>query len=341
MAGFNRLVPLVAVALSTVSASAFADGLDSSALRLDMSDGFLSRPVGGSDPLAVTSGAPNASPSTALGLSPSRSLAFDVDWGGGIRSELRSDFVDGGDLTRSVGHQATTPSQLSLLGNVIYDFTIPDTSLGAHVGAGVGLDNTRLGFGPAGDLLAYQFLAGTDITLLPELRLGAEYRFLGTADLTGASLPFPHYNPGGHSLLLTLRYDWGARDNVRPGTAAPAPTVAAAAALPVPAAAAPADSRHGFEVVFDLDKADLAVAAAATVREAAESAKAGQSTRIAVLGPSDTVGTVADKHDLTERRIEAVRALLIASGIPENDILVRHAAVPELDSSRPIEIVVQ
>ena len=341
MAGFNRLVPLVAVVLSAVSATAFADSLDSSSLRLDLSDGFLSRPVGGGDPLALPSGTLNASPSTTLGLSPSRSLAFDVDWGGGIRSELRSDFVDGGDLTRSIGHQATTPSQLSLLGNVIYDFAIPDTNVGAHVGAGVGLDNTRLGFGPAGDLLAYQFLAGTDITLLPELRLGAEYRFLGTADLTGGSLPFPRYNPGGHSLLLTLRYDWGAREGVHSGTVAPAPAIAATAAQPVPPPAAPADSRHGFELVFDLDKADLAAAAAATVREAAESMKAGQSTRIAVIGPSDTVGTVADKHDLTERRIEAVRALLIASGVPESDILVRYAAVPELDSSRPVEIVVQ
>jgi len=103
----------------------------------------------------------------------------------------------------------------------------------------------------------------------------------------------------------------------------PAAPVAAPAAPPPPApAAAPAPARN-YIVFFDFDKADLKSDAQTVVRQAAQGFKNSTGvTRIEATGHADRAGTPAYNMKLSQRRAEAVRAELIAQGVPANAITI-------------------
>jgi outer membrane protein OmpA-like peptidoglycan-associated protein/opacity protein-like surface antigen len=325
----------VAVGLVVATAGAFADAPTPQS-PVDVGGGFISHPAVVVDGVSLSLITPDSSPMAALGLAPMSGIAVDYDWGHGIRSEIRTDLVDStGDQS---GGRIGTASQVSLAGNLIYDFEIPATSVGAHVGAGFGVDSLRLGYSPGGDLLTYQFLAGTEYALMPDLKLGAEYRFLGTAEFSPAANPLTRYSPSGHSLLFTLRYDWGASDAARQAAPAPMPLLpaaAAASATPGP----PVEPQRLFQIFFDVGDSEISETAAKTIRRAADSFKSGQPMHITVTGHTDTVGTLTYDQDLSERRAAAVKRQLEVEGVSPDRIKTVGAGMgappPPIDSGEP------
>jgi len=290
------------------SPAALADG--ASIPDNDTAIGFLSLKAPSTDANAVSLSlvTTDASPDAELGLAPSRGLALDYAWGSGLRTELRSQIVANG--LASVGAGAAA-SQTSVMGSMVYDFALPATALDAHIGAGLGIDQLQVGLGPANRLTAFEALAGTEYALSPDLKLGAEYRFLATSDPTG--LP-PRYNPGGHSLLLTLRYDWGAATAGGLAQVMPPPALLAAPHNPITAARP--DPVLSFDVAFDSDKADLSQTAIRILQDAADGVRAGSIVRISIIGHTDTVGAPVASTELSANRLATVRRMLLADGVP-------------------------
>ncbi|MBF0169246.1 MAG: OmpA family protein [Alphaproteobacteria bacterium] len=99
----------------------------------------------------------------------------------------------------------------------------------------------------------------------------------------------------------------------------------AMAELEAKPAAAAAPSRS-FMVFFDLNKADITAAAAKTISEAAMEAKKTGRASINLVGHADNSGPKGSAYNLalSQRRVDAVRAALIAQGI-DTRIISSHA----------------
>ncbi len=80
----------------------------------------------------------------------------------------------------------------------------------------------------------------------------------------------------------------------------------------VKAVAAPAS----FQVFFDFDKSKLRPEAVDTLKQFVAFAKKENVSKIRVVGHTDTVGSKAYNLALSKRRAEAVKAFLVANGIP-------------------------
>ena len=93
----------------------------------------------------------------------------------------------------------------------------------------------------------------------------------------------------------------------------------AAAPARAPQAAAPPPARE-FTVYFAFGKATLSPEAHSVIQQAAAAAKQAPTTRIAVTGHTDTVGTEQHNQGLSDRRAAAVRNELIAQGVPAEAI---------------------
>ena len=105
------------------------------------------------------------------------------------------------------------------------------------------------------------------------------------------------------------------------------PTVALALAAcakkeeaPAPAAAPPAAPTRSFLVFFDWDKYNLTDRAKQIIKEAADTSRKVQVTRIEVNGFTDTSGTPKYNMGLSIRRAQAVAAELVKNGVPRNAI---------------------
>ena len=117
-------------------------------------------------------------------------------------------------------------------------------------------------------------------------------------------------NDFNHSLLIGVRYNFGAPPP--PSPVAPAPV-----ASPAPAAA------RSYLVFFDWDKATLTERARAIVKEAADNSTRVQYTRLEVNGYTDTSGTPQYNRGLSERRARTVAAELVRDGVPQNAISIQ------------------
>ena len=91
----------------------------------------------------------------------------------------------------------------------------------------------------------------------------------------------------------------------------PAPAVA-----PAPLASQGRD----FRVFFEFDKSNLSGEAERIVREAAETYRRTGAARLEVTGYTDLAGTSEYNVGLSRRRADAVRAALVAQGVPANSI---------------------
>ena len=102
---------------------------------------------------------------------------------------------------------------------------------------------------------------------------------------------------------------------------------------------------------FALNSAQLTPTARAVVQEAAQRAQQGQVTRITVTGHTDTTGSARYNQRLSVRRAEAVKAELVRSGVPADQITTmgqgeENLAVPTADRvneprNRRVEIILQ
>lgn len=255
-----------------------------------------------------------------------------VGWGfgNGLRAEVELDYRYNslsGSIVPPGGHRTTTGSEQKYgpMVNVLYDFNgicpvfVPYIGAGAgyqwaSVDAGNGAD--RLATGTAG-AFAYQAILGAAVPIasVPGLSVTGEYRFMGLAgdrDYDGGPdhATIDRTDDFNHSILIGLRYAFGAP---------PLPAPVAPVPVGVPAAA-PARS---YLVFFDWDKATLTSRAQQIVKEAADNATKVQYTRIDVNGYTDTSGTPQYNQGLSIRRGQAVAAELVKDGVPKAAIAIQ------------------
>jgi outer membrane protein OmpA-like peptidoglycan-associated protein len=306
-------------------------------------------------------------------IGPAVVLGLGYGLGNGIRLEVEGNYRNNGfsrgrDFGGPTG-AGGTETKYGPMFNVLYDLTglIPSFPYAApYAGVGVGyqwasFDNVhtygatngfpRISSDDTRGALAYQAIIGAVIPfqILPSLATTIEYRFLGLAhrdyDVAVSTAPgatsvgrLKLGNDFNHSLLIGLRYNFGA-----PPAAAPA------APMPV-ASPAPAASRS-YLVFFDWDKAVLTERARAIVKEAAENSSRVQVTRIEVNGYTDTSGTPTYNQDLSVRRARNVAGELVRNGVPQNaidikglgekNLLVQTGAGVREPQNRRVEIIIR
>jgi OmpA-OmpF porin, OOP family len=113
----------------------------------------------------------------------------------------------------------------------------------------------------------------------------------------------------------------------------------------------PAPAPNAYLVLFDFDKDNITDAAQAVVNQVVADFAANKASSISVTGHTDRAGSDAYNEKLSERRSDAVRAALIAGGIPAEAITTAwkgeaENAVPTEDgvkeqANRRAEIIVQ
>ena len=296
--------------------------------------------------------------------------AIGYGLGNGIRLELEGDYRNNRfSQGRDFGFPAAAGGNEVKYGpmfNALYDLTglIPFPYAAPYAGVGVGYQWAHFdkvhAYAPGGfprldsddtrGALAYQAIIGAVIPFqfLPGLGTTIEYRFLGLAhrdyDFTASAAPgattsgrVKFGNDFNHSLLVGVRYNFGA----------PAPTPPAA---PMPAAAPAPAAARSYLVFFDWDKATLSERARAIVKEAAENSTRVQYTRLEVNGYTDTSGTPSYNQGLSLRRARAVAAELVRDGVPpsaisaqglgDTNLLVSTGAGVREAQNRRVEIII-
>ncbi len=68
-------------------------------------------------------------------------------------------------------------------------------------------------------------------------------------------------------------------------------------------------------ILFDIDKADVKSSASANLQNLATSMQNNPETNISVIGHTDSTGTAEHNMDLSIRRAEAVKAVIVADGV--------------------------
>jgi outer membrane protein OmpA-like peptidoglycan-associated protein len=299
-------------------------------------------------------------------------LSLGYGYGNGLRAELEANLrVNSVDEVRGFngsGVNSGTGTQVTygLMANALYDFTglglpggvIPyaGAGLGAviteynHAGGMNGATGTRVdGRGTELQPAAQAILgAAMPVPEFPGLSLTAEYRFLGTlsnevrgtARINGSAPATGKIEADNlnHSLLIGLRYAFGAQPAPPPPVAEPAP------------AAPPAVART-YLVFFDFDRADLTDRARQIIGEAAQNSRRVSTTRIEVAGHADRSGALQYNQRLSQRRADTVAAELVRHGVNRNEIVVQafgesRPLVPTADGvrepqNRRVEIVLR
>ena len=118
--------------------------------------------------------------------------------------------LPGGGATPTSLNLKADAKAASYMVNGLYDF-----NLGApwtpHVGFGVGAANVRVSNLGHDTPFAWQAMAGVEYPINPDLRVGLDYKFLGTDSVRLTSAPGvqSRANYYDHALLLSLRWSFG------------------------------------------------------------------------------------------------------------------------------------
>jgi outer membrane protein OmpA-like peptidoglycan-associated protein len=249
-----------------------------------------------------------------LGYQLPNGLRGEVEFGYRYNSAKNITLPSGGTTPTSLNLKANAAA-LSYMANGLYDFQ-PVWGLIPHLGAGVGAANVRISNVGHSWPFAWQAMAGAEYPLRPNIKLGLEYRFLGTESLDLRPTPVTlqsRANYYDHAVLLTFRWGFGAPK--------PAPQPAAAVVPPpAPPPPPPPPATRDYTVYFDTNSATLSATARQLIRQAAATAQQAGMTHITVTGHTDTTGTTQYNQGLSVRRADAVRAELIAQGVPADAI---------------------
>ena len=100
----------------------------------------------------------------------------------------------------------------------------------------------------------------------------------------------------------------------------PAPPPPAYGPAPAVAPAPLASQGRSYRVFFDFDKASLTRDGEGVVRQAADTYRRKGAARVEVTGYTDLSGTPQYDEALSKRRADAVRAALVAQGVPARSI---------------------
>jgi OmpA-OmpF porin, OOP family len=294
---------------------------------------------------------------SGTGAGINRTVDTDTGWavipsigyryGNGVRTEFelgyRSNDVD--SLSGVGGSTAGGKIKArSAMLNLLYDVDTGSRIM-PYIGGGIGYAQVDYdGVRPVGvatanindddNVFAYQGIAGLSYWLNQSVELAAEYRYFATKDpdfRTSAGVPVEgEYD--SHSALVGLRINFGAPEAAEPAAAAVA---APAPAAPPPAVVEPPALPRSFLVFFDWDRSDITPEADSILSDAAAYAKTTGAVRIDATGHADRSGPDAYNMALSMRRATAVKARLLALGVPESEITIQ--AKGESDPLVPTE----
>jgi OOP family OmpA-OmpF porin len=322
--------------------------------------------------LGLGAGANFARDADVSGAGISTETEFDNGWAGlgtigygfgnGLRLEFELGYRDNDiDNVRGVTGASGSVNVWSGMINALYD--VPTGwAITPYVGAGIGYarvkaDNVAVSgtaiMDDSDNVFAYQGILGAAYALTQNLKLGLDYRYFATLDpefstSVGTTVDSEY---AAHTVMLGLRWEFGAPARPQPAVAVPPPAPPPAPqAAPAPAAPAPGIQRS-FLVFFDFDRSNITTEADRVIREAAANSKRGSVSRINVTGHADRSGSDRYNMALSMRRADAVKAVLVREGIPANQIAVvargeSQPLVPTADGvrepqNRRVEIVLQ
>ena len=297
----------VVLAVGLTATSAMADGHLSSDRVADKYNTYVG--VGGGINIIPDN---SATLGTALG-SASGDADFDNGWAalGTLGVYLDNAWrveVEGGYRENDLDSFGGAPTSAevdgwSVMFNALKD--IPNSSrVTPYIGAGLGI--ARRNFQIDGLLddddtgLAYQGIAGVSVDVGEQTQLFADYRYFRTHDLdyaddtSGASLT--DWDDENHTIMLGLRFAFNPK-----------------AAPIVEGPAAP----ENFVVYFDVDSSQITPDASAVLDRVADAAKAGGVVRLDLEGHTSTTASNAYNLDLSEDRVNAVKAALVQRGLDE------------------------
>jgi OmpA-OmpF porin, OOP family len=322
----KRLCVLGAVLLCSVSSAAMAQQ------DQQLTGPYISGGIGAEFPLPsqATGPSPQDSSSTSYKTGVVGTAALGYEFGNNFRAELQIGAATA-DIDKA-GHGALPSgghtTDYNFFGNVIYDFYGLGLPIIPHIGIGVGdvllrTSGVSTFAGNAAinghsNVVGYQGIIGAEYPVTDNLKVGLEYRYIGTSDADNnetfaSSQVQSHYAFHSNNVFLTVRVEFGEPP------APPAPLPAVVTPPPAPVAKAP-EVQRAFQVFFDFNKSDITAAAAKVIQQASDSVKAGHLTQIDVTGHTDTVGSAKYNQALSERRAAAVKAQLVADGVPTAEI---------------------
>lgn len=188
---------------------------------------------------------------------------------------------------------------------------------------------------------AYQFRGGVQQKLTDNVEFFGQYNRLflpstGAAGTPGVSYPKRNFGVASLGLLIHLG---GAS---KAAAAAPAPAMAPAAdsgatggqsmgndgasaeATTAPSAPAAPALPQAYIVYFDVNQSNVSADGAQTLDQAAAAFQQLQNVRIALVGGTDTTGSERYNLQLSQKRVNAVKAYLLAKGI-SGDVLAAQA----------------
>src|SRR5690349_16334279 len=174
-------------------------------------------------------------------VGPAVTGSIGYAFGNGLRAEGEFGYRSspGKDVNLASG-VTTSGTRLSIdtetktyMANVIYDF-YTGTRWTPHIGGGIGAVDVSSNRSGGTTVFGGQAIGGVEYALSPQLRIGLDYRYIASESYkltyTSGSLPVARTASSDyydHSILLTLRYKFGAP---------PPPPVAAAPAMEPPPA---------------------------------------------------------------------------------------------------------
>jgi outer membrane protein OmpA-like peptidoglycan-associated protein len=258
----------------------------------------------------------------------------------------------------------------TVMANVIYDIDFPFgfmRNLPVHpfIGGGVGAARLNIReFGkfsggiPAGDggnqyltvsdsdtAFAYQGLAGVTWQATPRLNVDLTYRALYTDDLRfGSTSTDATIAPGtfrgkynDQSVTIGVRYAFSPPPPAPPPPPPPPPAPPPPPPPPPeqPPAPPPVAQVQEFVVYFPFDQSILTSDAQAVVQQAAQYAQQNGSAQVAIVGHTDTSGSVRYNLRLSERRAKAVADALVGLGVQQTGLNVSWVGKTDLAVPTP------
>jgi outer membrane protein OmpA-like peptidoglycan-associated protein len=212
-----------------------------------------------------------------------------------------------------------------------------------YIAGGAGYGGSRYSDGGFGRTerggFAYQGKAGFDIHTGTPWTIDVGYRYLNTAQVDN-STAFEHtrFNTDEHIASIGLRYSFAAPPPAPPPPPPPPPPAAPEPPPPPPPPAPPppppAPEVQNFVVYFPFDRSTLTTDAQAVVQQAALAAQKAPVT-IAVVGHTDTSGSVPYNLRLSERRAKAVADALVGLGVSQSNLNVSWVGKTDLAVPTP------
>jgi opacity protein-like surface antigen len=160
---------------------------------------------------------------SSLNFDPGPAVTGSVGYafGNNLRAEFELGYRDapGSDITFPSGGTSSSvkggAELYTYMVNGLYDFDLGSPKWYPHLGFGIGAVNVNSSRSPAETVFAYQAIAGVEYELQPRLRLGLDYRYLGS-DTVHLTFTQPGFAASrgvsseveNHTVLFTLRWNF-------------------------------------------------------------------------------------------------------------------------------------